>query len=56
VLLDRTLWPLASGLTGDEGFGRLFAGRPDLLDLVDVPGANPDVDTPADLTHLENCR
>ena len=56
VLLDRAIWSLASGLTADRGFGRLLAARPDLLDLIDVPGANPDVDTPADLTQLENCR
>jgi molybdenum cofactor cytidylyltransferase len=56
VLLDRALWPLARGLADHEGFGRLLAANPGLLHLVDVPGANPDVDTPADLTQLETRR
>ncbi|MDH4335615.1 MAG: NTP transferase domain-containing protein [Chloroflexota bacterium] len=53
LLVDRAHWPLSSGLAGDEGLGRLLAARPGLLDLIDVPGANPDVDTLADLTQLE---
>jgi len=56
VLLDRALWPLARGLADNEGFGRLLAANPNLLDLVDVPGANPDIDTPADLTQFETRR
>jgi CTP:molybdopterin cytidylyltransferase MocA len=56
VLLDRALWPRARRLADDEGFGRLLAAEPGLLDVVDVPGANPDIDTPADLTQLENRR
>ena len=47
VLLDRRLWAEASRLTGDAGPGTFLAGR--ALELVDVPGRNPDIDTPADL-------
>jgi CTP:molybdopterin cytidylyltransferase MocA len=47
VLLDRAVWPLAERATGDTGLAGLLP--PPLL--VDVSGANPDVDTRADL-HL----
>lgn len=52
LLIRRGAWPLAAELTGDRGFGPLLAERPQLVHLVDVPGANPDVDTPADLAAL----
>ena len=52
VLLDRSLWPLASRLSGDTGLRDLLAGQP--VTLIDVPGANPDVDTPAQLNPLED--
>ena len=53
VLLDRSLWPLADQLEGDAGVGRLLpAGTPGVA-LIDLPGSNPDVDTPADLRLLE---
>jgi len=51
VLLDRSVWPLAATLTGDTGLGSVLRG--DAITLVDVAGANPDVDTPADLRDLE---
>jgi CTP:molybdopterin cytidylyltransferase MocA len=54
VLLDRGLWHLARELTGDHGLGTLLALRPAAMTTVDVPGANPDVDTPGDLTQLED--
>jgi CTP:molybdopterin cytidylyltransferase MocA len=54
VLLDRGLWPLADRLSGDTGLGALLAGQP--VTLIEVPGANPDVDTPADLRQLEDSR
>ncbi len=54
VLLDRSDWPLADRLTGDQGLRSLLHGV--ALTLVDVPGANPDVDTPADLRRLEDPR
>ena len=55
VLLDRSLWQAVSLLEGDTGPGRLLPGRS--VELVDVPGRNPDIDTPADLagfSRLEN--
>lgn len=54
VLLDRRDWPLADRLAGDQGFRHLLHGVD--LTLVDVPGANPDVDTPDDLRRLEENR
>ncbi len=49
VLVRRTAWALAAGLEGDWGLGPLLANRPELVVEVPVEGANPDVDTPADL-------
>lgn len=56
VLLDRSCWALANTLEGDTGLGPVFRARPDRITTVDVPGANPDVDTPDDLHSLEDCR
>jgi CTP:molybdopterin cytidylyltransferase MocA len=53
VLLDRDAWGLAERLTGDQGLGGELARSPHLVLHVDVEGANPDVDTPADLSRLE---
>jgi molybdenum cofactor cytidylyltransferase len=52
VLVRRGAWALAAGLEGDRGLGPLLAARPDLVEEVPVTGANPDVDTPADLARL----
>jgi molybdenum cofactor cytidylyltransferase len=52
VLLDRSAWHLAERLEGDAGFGCLHDAALRLA-LVDVPGDNPDVDTPTDLALLE---
>ena len=55
VLLDQRLWPQVALLEGDAGPGRFLLGR--AVELVDVPGRNPDIDTPADLagfSRLEN--
>lgn len=53
VLLDRSIWHLAARLHGDAGFAAVV-GATDLNALtIDVPGNNPDVDTRADLTALE---
>ena len=49
VLVRRSAWALAAGLDGDRGLGPLLASRPELVLEVSVEGANPDVDTPADL-------
>jgi molybdenum cofactor cytidylyltransferase len=52
VLLDRSAWPLAVGLAGDAGMRAAIAAHPGLVLAVDVPGSNPDVDTPQDLAAL----
>jgi len=49
VLIDRTLWPLSAEASGDEGLGPVLARRPGLVQAIDVPGRNPDIDTAADL-------
>ena len=52
VLLERPSWPLAAALQGDRGMSQLFARRADLVRYIDLPGANPDIDTPADLAAI----
>jgi len=52
ALLDRRAWPLVLDLSGDHGMGHLLAADPTLALVVDVPGTNPDVDTPDDLANL----
>ena len=54
VLLERAVWPMASGLTGDAGMSQLIRSRSALVRYLDVAGDNPDVDTPADLDVLES--
>jgi len=54
VLLERAAWHLAERLEGDTGMAQLFAARPDVVRHVDIDGANPDVDTAADLSALES--
>ncbi len=56
VLLDRSCWALAEALEGDTGLGAVLRARPDCITTIDVPGANPDVDTPDDLHSLEDSR
>jgi molybdenum cofactor cytidylyltransferase len=53
TLLDRSVWPLARQLEGDRGFAGLLASADSDTFLLDVPGDNPDIDTPADLDALE---
>lgn len=53
VLVRRTAWATAAGLSGDRGLGPLLAAHPALVLAVDVVGTNPDVDTPDDLAALE---
>jgi CTP:molybdopterin cytidylyltransferase MocA len=53
VLAERSLWPLADGLQGDAGFGALRPIGATGVAVIDLPGRNPDVDTPADLHRLE---
>ena len=52
VLLDRSVWPLAFGLTGDRGMGPVLREKAGLVRWIDVAGENPDVDTRADLEQL----
>lgn len=49
ILIARSGWPLAAEAAGDRGLGPVLAAHPDLVRWVEVEGANPDVDTPADL-------
>lgn len=53
VLLLPAGAALVADLEGDRGFGELLAARRDRVVRVPVAGANPDIDTPADLTALE---
>jgi molybdenum cofactor cytidylyltransferase len=52
IIARRSIWRLADELAGDRGFGPVLATHPELIRLVSVGGANPDVDTPADLDRL----
>lgn len=53
VLLNRRrLGPALASLRGDQGAGRLLAGRGDVLDLALDAGVTQDVDTPAGLAAL----
>lgn len=53
VLLDRSVWAWAEELRGDAGLGPLLRRNPQQVVMLDVAGANPDVDTPLDLAALE---
>ena len=48
VLLRRPAFGLVAEAGGDRGLGPVLAAHPELVDGVQVAGANPDVDTPAD--------
>jgi molybdenum cofactor cytidylyltransferase len=52
VLARRSVWRLADELAGDRGFGPVLAAHPELVRWIDIGGANPDVDTRADLARL----
>ncbi len=52
VLLLPPAWPLAASARGDRGVGALLAACHERLVRVAVAGANPDVDTRADLAAL----
>ncbi len=49
VLLLAAGWSLVARLSGDRGLGSLLVADPDRVVHVAVAGANPDIDTPADL-------
>ena len=53
VLLDRSAWRLAHSAEGDVGLGSILRHHRDLIDDLEVPGDNPDVDSPEDLSRLE---
>lgn len=53
IVARRTIWRLADELAGDHGFGPILASHPELIRLVSVEGANPDIDTRADLDRLD---
>ncbi len=53
VLVRHAAWAMAAGVSGDRGLGPLLTARPELVLAVPVAGANPDVDTPADLAALQ---
>jgi len=52
VVLGRSGFALVDGLSGDRGLGAVIEAHPELVLVVPVSGANPDVDTPADLARL----
>ncbi len=52
VLLPAALWPIALGLTGDQGLGAWLAAHPEEVREVPLAGANPDIDRRADLAEL----
>jgi CTP:molybdopterin cytidylyltransferase MocA len=55
VLIGRDVWPQARTLRGDVGFGAILTDYPELVTTVDIPGSNPDIDTPDDLRrHTES--
>jgi molybdenum cofactor cytidylyltransferase len=52
VLARRSVWRLADELAGDRGFGPVLAAHPELVRWIEIDGANPDIDTRADLARL----
>jgi molybdenum cofactor cytidylyltransferase len=54
ILLRREAFDLVDETSGDRGLGPLLEARPELVLEVSVPGANPDIDTPADLEAIQS--
>ena len=52
VLVRRPAFALIDEATGDRGLGPVLEAHPELVMEVPVAGANPDLDTPADLARL----
>ncbi len=52
VLLMRSAWAWVDECDGDMGLAALLTARSDMVQVVQVRGSMPDVDTPADLTRL----
>jgi CTP:molybdopterin cytidylyltransferase MocA/SAM-dependent methyltransferase len=49
VLVRQKAFDLVTATSGDRGLGPVIAAHPELVQEVPMTGANPDVDTPADL-------
>jgi CTP:molybdopterin cytidylyltransferase MocA len=56
LLLHRSAYGLARLAAGDHGLGPVLVAHPELVRYVEVPGTNPDVDTPADLASVTRDR
>jgi molybdenum cofactor cytidylyltransferase len=54
LLIARSAWVLAQDVKGDRGLGPVLRAHPDLVREIEMPGSNPDVDTPEDLARLES--
>lgn len=54
LLIARSAWALALEAKGDRGLGPVLREHPDLVQEIEMPGSNPDVDTPEDLARLES--
>ena len=52
VLLRRAAFGLAAEAEGDRGLGPVLEANPELVAEIPVEGANPDLDTPADLAAI----
>ena len=53
TLLDRSLWPEAEGLRGDEGARSILAAHPEWIRTVEVGGGRPaDIDTEEDYARV----
>lgn len=52
LLLTRSAWPLAASATGDSGLGPALRERPELVQFVELPGDNPDIDRPEQLAEF----
>jgi molybdenum cofactor cytidylyltransferase len=53
TLLDRSLWPEAEGLRGDEGARSILAAHPEWIRTVEVGGSRPaDIDTEEDYARV----
>ena len=54
VIVHRRLWNRALSLSGDQGFRGIETWGNVKMETVVVEGANPDIDTPEDLAHLDD--
>ena len=52
VVLARDLWDELNALKGDAGARQVLHGRPELLDVIPVPGRADDIDTPDDYAKI----